>query len=268
LSHRVDLYSSYAQFSDRVLDQIRKETFGIDIGQNSWITVEEYDRFISWLNLTPNDHVLEIASGAGGPAIHLSRNGGCHVTGIDANPAAVETATEFAKTTYQTEKVQFLLADANAPLQFADNTFDGLMCIDAMNHLPDRLAVLREWGRVLRPGKRAVFTDPVVIAGPVTNDELALRGAVGLFLFVPAGHNEKLIEQTDLQLIRQEDVSQNAALIASRWKKAREKHKDELLQIEGDERYESLQRFFASVHKLTSEGRLARIVYVVQKMIN
>ena len=49
-----------------------------------------------------------------------------------------------------------------------------------MNHFPDPLAVLREWHRVLRVGHRALFTDPVVITGPVTNDELALRSSIGL----------------------------------------------------------------------------------------
>ena len=59
----------------------------------------------------------------------------------------------------------FLVADANAALPFADGSFDGVVCVDAVNHLRDRAAVLREWRRVLRPGGRAVFTDPVVVTG-------------------------------------------------------------------------------------------------------
>jgi hypothetical protein len=50
-----------------VLETIRKETFGQDIGHNSWTTVEEYDRFISWLDLRPESHVLEVASGSADP---------------------------------------------------------------------------------------------------------------------------------------------------------------------------------------------------------
>jgi protein-L-isoaspartate O-methyltransferase len=69
LTQRVDLFdSTYGHFTQDVLAAIRRETFGPDIGQNSWLTVEEYDRFISWLKLQPEQHVLEVASGSGGPA--------------------------------------------------------------------------------------------------------------------------------------------------------------------------------------------------------
>ena len=136
-----------------------------------------------------------------------------------------------------------------------------------MNHFPDRLKVFQEWRRVLRPGRRAVFTDPVVITGPVTNDELALRSSIGLFLFVPPGVNEQLIEASGFRLLKHEDVSANAALVSGRWHESRQRHKDALIKIEGEERFEGLQQFFAAVHRLTSERRLSRIVYLVEKQV-
>jgi len=38
-----------------------------------------------------------------------------------------------------------------------------------------------------------------------------------------------------------------------------------LIKIEGEEHFEGLQPFFLTVHHLTSEGRLSRIVYLVEK---
>ena len=265
MSKRVDLYSNYRNFSDEVFDAIRKETFGVDIGQNSWVTVDEYDRFIEWLGATPDHHLLEVASGSGGPALYLAQQTGCRVTGIDSNERGVANGAQLAERAGQSRNVQFQVADATGRLPFEENTFDGLLCIDAMNHLPDRLAVFREWRRVLRPNGRAIFTDPVVISGLVTNDELALRSSIDLFVFAPRGLNEELINAAELRLVQQQDVSENAALVAMRWHKARHNHKQKLIEIEGEERFEGLQRFFEAVHRLTSERRLTRIVYLVEK---
>ena len=71
---------------------MREETFGRDIGQNSWLTADEYDRFIDWLGSSPSSRVLEVASGSGGPALYLARKTGCEVTGVDLNPYGVPTA--------------------------------------------------------------------------------------------------------------------------------------------------------------------------------
>jgi len=67
------------------------------------------------------------------------------------------------------------------------------------------------------------------------------------------------------RLLKHEDVSANAALVSGRWHESRQRHKDALIKIEGEERFEGLQRFFLTVHHLTSEGRLSRIVYLVEK---
>jgi SAM-dependent methyltransferase len=266
VSKRIDLFESiYSNFGEQTVEAVRAETFGRDIGQNSWLTADEYDRFISLLGLAGGGHALEVASGSGGPALYLAGRTGCRVTGIDASESGVATATRRAADLNLARQVNFQLTDANARLPFEDDTFDAVVCIDSMNHLPDRPGVLREWRRVLRAGGRALFTDPVLITGPVTNDELAVRSSVGLFLFVPPGVNERLIEESGLSLIRQEDVTENAAIISGRWHAARQSRRDALLGIEGEERYEGLQQFFATVHSLTSERRLSRIVYLIEK---
>src|SRR5215207_2102588 len=127
MAKRVDLFDSpYSHFTDQVLDAIRKETFGDDIGQNSWLTADEYARFLHWLGLSPTHHVLEVASGSGGPALHLARTTGCRVTGLDVNESAVATATEQAKRAGQAEQVRFLVSDANARVPFDEGSFDAL----------------------------------------------------------------------------------------------------------------------------------------------
>lgn len=266
MAKRIDLFdSTYNHFTKQVLETVRKETFGHDIGQNSWTTVDEYDQFVSWLGLRPEHHVLEVASGSGGPARYLADKLSCRVTGIDANEAGVATATLSVATSNQADRITFEVADANSRLPFDDNSFEAILCIDSMNHFPDRVKVFQEWRRVLRPGRRAVFTDPVVITGLVTNDELALRSSIGLFVFVPKGVNQQFIEASGFRLLKHEDVSANAALVSGRWHESRQRHKDALIKIEGEERFEGLQQFFATVHRLTSERRLSRIVYLVEK---
>jgi cyclopropane fatty-acyl-phospholipid synthase-like methyltransferase len=105
VAKRIDLFdSTYSHFTKQGLETIRKETFGQDIGQNSWTTVDEYDRFLSWLDLRPEHHVLEVASGSGGPALYVANRAGCRVTGIDANEAGVATATQSAADSNQADR--------------------------------------------------------------------------------------------------------------------------------------------------------------------
>jgi SAM-dependent methyltransferase len=266
---RVDLFdSTYANFTEQVLEAVRLETYRRDIGQNSWLTADEYDRFLSWLSVDAASHLLEVASGSGGPARYAAERTGCRVTGIDVNENGVATARQSLAGTLLADRVHFEVGDATVRLPFDDATFDAMHCIDSMNHFPDRLAVFREWKRVLKPGGRGLFTDPVVIAGPVTNDELALRSSIGLFLFVPPGVNEHFIAEAGLRLVLQEDVTANAALVSGRWRDARHRRRDDLALIEGAERFEGLQAFLGAVHRLTAERRLRRVVYLVERSLD
>jgi SAM-dependent methyltransferase len=265
MSSQVDLFNStYRNFKEQVLAEVRRETYGEDIGQTSWVTTDEYEIFYSWLGLSRTPHILEVASGSGGPAIYLARQHGCRVTGIDINEEGLTRSRQAALDNNITD-IDFQFADANKPLSFEDSTFDAVMCIDSMNHFRNRAGVLGEWHRVLKEGGRILFTDPVVITGTVSNEELAARSNIGFFIFVPLDETKQSINKAGFNLLRCEDVTGNIELTSGRWHDSRERHQDELIQIEGKERFDGLQLFLATVHKLTSERRLSRFVFVAEK---
>lgn len=74
----VELYSGTSRhFFEALYSEIRKETYGKDIGQNSWLTADECRRFIELLQLSADKKVAEIALGSGGPALFMAKQSGC-----------------------------------------------------------------------------------------------------------------------------------------------------------------------------------------------
>jgi hypothetical protein len=53
--------------------------------------------------------------------------------------------------------------------------------------------------------------------------------------------------------------------VSRRWREARERFREDLLRIEGVDRFDGVQKFLGTVHRLTSERRLSRIAYLVEK---
>jgi glycosyltransferase involved in cell wall biosynthesis/SAM-dependent methyltransferase len=53
-------------------------------------------------------------------------------------------------------------ADLGCPLPFADAVFDGAICTEVLEHVPDAPLLLRELARVLKPGALAIVSIPFV----------------------------------------------------------------------------------------------------------
>ena len=256
---------SYGNFQADLYAEIRREAFGEDIGQNSWHTAEEQDRFLTWLELSPGQKVLDVACGAGGPVLRMAAATGCSVAGVDVHEQAIETARALAKQRGLAERSEFHGADANGRLPFQDATFDAITCIDALNHFGDRLGMLSEWVRLLKPGGRVLFTDPIIVTGPLTNSEIAVRTSAGFYLIVPKGFDELVIAESGLQLLLAQDVTENMAKVGEGRRRARAARRDALCKIEGDQAFEKEQAFLSVTGTLAREGRLSRYVFVAQK---
>jgi len=258
--------ANYGNFETELYAQIRQEAFGEDIGQNSWLTSDEQDRFLQWLDLSSEKTLLDVACGAGGPALRIAATTGCSAVGIDVHEQAVATASSLAAQRGLTERAGFRSIDATGPLPFSDASFDAITCIDAINHFSDRPRVIAEWARLLKVGGRLLFTDPITLTGPLTNAEVAVRSSAGSYLFVPLGYNECVIEQRGLQLLVSEDVTANMAKVAEARHAARASRSAALREIEGDQAYDGQQEFLAVAARVAREGRLSRFVYVSKRL--
>lgn len=268
-SQKVDAYTStYRNFASDVWAEIRRATYDEDIGQNSWLSARELRGFLEWLDVSASSSVLEVACGSGGPACRIVQSTGCYLTGIDCSADGIASAQALAQRLGVSDRTTFRQADANESLPFDDSAFDAVICIDAINHLRDRPVVLAEWNRLLRRGGAVVFTDPVVVTGAVTSAEFALRSSIGFFLFVPPGHNERLLSEAGFSFVRAQDVTKAAADVSVRRRAARERYRDELVALEGEEQFEGLQTFLHSVHELSASRRLSRLVYHAVKPVS
>jgi 2-polyprenyl-3-methyl-5-hydroxy-6-metoxy-1,4-benzoquinol methylase len=266
LRPRSDHYdTNYANFQTELAARIRRDAFGEDIGQNSWLTADEQDRFLPWLNLSQGKRLLDVACGAGGPALRIVAQTGCSVVGIDVHLAAITAAASFAAERRLAEVAKFRVEDATGLLPFPDDSFDAITCIDAINHLPDRRQVLSEWTRLLKLSGRLLFTDPTVVTGPLTKEEIAIRTYAGFYLLTTPGYNEEVLRECGLRTLTIEGVTHTIADSAHRRRAARTVHESQLRTLEGDHAYEAQQNFLVMVEKLARERRLSRFVFAAEK---
>src|SRR3954467_1611938 len=262
----VDLYgASYGSFERDVYAEVCRAAWGEEIGQNSWLTRDELERFMDDLQLDSSSRVLEVGCGSGGPALHLARSTGCEIVGVDLHGDGVANATRMAREAGLDERVSFVRADASEALPFASGSFEALLCVDTVNHLRGRARVFDEWARLLAPGGRVLFTDPITVTGPLSSDEIAIRASIGYFLFVPPGEDERLLRNAGLQPLAVEDATENMAAVAERWFAARAKRADTLREIEGEQTFHGQQQFLEVTARLARERRLSRLVYLAEK---
>jgi SAM-dependent methyltransferase len=260
---RFDFYrGQYERFGGALAAELRREVYGEDLGQQGWRSPLEESQIAALLGIDASCRLLDVGCGSGGPSVAMAERSGCHVTGIDIEPAAVAYATALATRRGLNERASFMAVDCSGRLPFEGGTFDAVLCVDAINHLPHRSETLVEWSRLLRRGGRILFTDATIVTGEVSKAELDVRASLGFYLFVPPGLNEKAILDAGLEVLRVEDRTEAVAEIAARWLRVRERHQDQLHADEGLEFYARRQRFLEVTAELARSRRLSRFLFL------
>src|SRR3954470_2683829 len=110
----VDLYNNvYGDFASSAEAAVRRDTYGEDIGQSSWMTAQEWLGFSDQLGVTGESQVLEVGSGSGGRAVHLALARGCRVSGVDINQHGVRNAKALAEARGVADRATFRVVDAS-----------------------------------------------------------------------------------------------------------------------------------------------------------
>ena len=116
------------------------------------------DRLIAEAAVRADDVVLDICSGMGGPARYLAWKTGCAVTGLDITASRVEGATELTRIAGLSGLVRFVHGNA-LDMPFQDASFTLAIAQESFAHIPDKLRLIAECARMLRPAGRLVFSD-------------------------------------------------------------------------------------------------------------
>jgi SAM-dependent methyltransferase len=105
-------------------------------------------RMAYWLRRSHrHGHVLDLGCGEGA----LLEAAGLRGIGVDLNAERLALAAE--------KGLRVVRADGGS-LPFADDTFDVVVCMEVLEHVPRMEAVMSEVARVLRPGGRWIISVP------------------------------------------------------------------------------------------------------------
>jgi len=257
----------YLNFDSPLMRELRRKAYGEDIGQHSWVTVEELRSDIDRLGLSASDRVLDLGCGPGGPLTFILKASGCTGTGIDVSDLALAAARRRAATLSIDQHLTLQQGNINDRLPLPDQSFDAVLALDVILHARERLQVFREVARVLLPGGKFLFTDAGVLTGCISSDEVAARSAHGFTQFCPPGFNERMLTTAGFAVVQTEDRTTGLLTNAQGRIAARDAHRSDLEQLEGAEYLTRQQRYLESVVALAQRGVVARIMYLARAMV-
>ena len=116
--------------------------------------LEKLENFIQ-----PGSCILDAGSGDGSLCIKLAGKG-CKAMGIDLSKTAIAKAQQRIRQTGLEDRISLVRGDITR-ISFINDYFDGIVCGEVLEHIPNHVAAIQELYRVLKPGGYCIITVPV-----------------------------------------------------------------------------------------------------------
>ncbi len=262
---RADKYESfYREFDSSLMRKLRREAYGEDIGQHSWVSADELRGDARRLGLMPSHRLLDLGCGPCGPLTFLIATTHCQGTGVELSPSALQAGRNRAAELGVETLLSVQEHDLNEPLPFEPGSFDAVVSLDVVLHLRDRARLFEEVARLLSTGGRFLFTDAGVVTGPISNEDVRKRSAHGYTQFVLAGWNEQLLASAGLRLIESEDRTMSVLKNATGRLAAMQAHRAELEQLTGASSVSDQQDYIETLIDLSRRKAVSRFMYLAE----
>ena len=108
----------------------------------------------------PDSRVIDLGAGFGGSARYLAGRFGCHVTCLNLSETQNAFNRELTAKAGMDDRIDVVYGSFE-DLADGDDSYDIAWSQDAFLHSGERLKVMDEIARVLRPGGELIFTDPM-----------------------------------------------------------------------------------------------------------
>ncbi|MEX0655716.1 MAG: methyltransferase domain-containing protein [Phycisphaeraceae bacterium] len=111
-------------------------------------------------SIDKNRRVIDLGAGYGGSMRYLAQTHGCRCVALNLSEVENERDRQMNREQGLDQLIDVVDGDFTA-LPYEDNSFDVAWSQDAFLHSGNRVKVLEEVARVLKPGGEFVFTDPM-----------------------------------------------------------------------------------------------------------
>lgn len=129
-----------------------------DIFSASRRTIDEMAKYAD--KIDENTKIIDLGGGFGGSARHLVKKYGCYVAVLNLSEVENEYGRELNKEQGLDDKID-IIDGSFEDVPYDDNTFDIVWSQDAFLHSGEREKSIKEAARVLKPGGKMIFTDPM-----------------------------------------------------------------------------------------------------------
>jgi SAM-dependent methyltransferase len=211
--------------------------------------------------------VLDVCSALGGPARHLARKYGCHVTGLDATAKMVDEAVARTKQEELSHLVMFRLGNA-LDIPFHAGTFDVVWGQDAWCYITDKERLVEEAHRVLKPGGVIAFTDWIQAGNLDDNEWEELNTFMAFPYMETLNEYENILRENNFKILEKEDLTSDFAHHCHMYQdKLRNELKNAVVSQYGKELYEAADEGLDKWVRAADEGKVGRGRMVGKKEI-
>jgi cyclopropane-fatty-acyl-phospholipid synthase len=201
-----------------------------------------------YIELQANQRVLDLGCGWCGPALYFAEHYQCHVTGVTLSPVQRDYGLAWAARRGLRERLSVNLLNV-LDLPYPDASFDHILFLESIIHMPDKAAIFERCWRLLRPGGRVFIQESNYDSASMRSSYLSDRGYDevnrafgGTGAMVSAGEMLKLLE--DARLVPQwvEDISLHYVRTLGQWLSNLDCHADAMRVISKSD-YIMLRRY-------------------------